>query len=163
MAEGQGIRTAADAVADPRIRAFGVLLDTAARLERLLGGAMERESGIGHAMFEVLLHLAEAPHGLPMGELSRNLVLTSGGATRLVDRMVAAGLVDRCRSRADKRVQQVTLTEEGARRLVAAARRHVRELDRHVLGPLSPEQADAMLAGLDRLGSHAREALPPLG
>jgi DNA-binding MarR family transcriptional regulator len=150
-------------VADPRIRAFGVLLDTAARLERLLGGAMERESGISHAMFEVLLHLAEAPQGLPMGDLSRNLVLTSGGATRLVDRMVAAGLVDRCRSHTDKRVQQVTLTEEGACKLVAAARRHVRELDRHVFGTLSAAQAESMLAGLDHLGCYAREALPPLG
>ncbi|AXI81182.1 MarR family transcriptional regulator [Peterkaempfera bronchialis] len=124
---------------------------------------MERESGISHPMFEVLLHLAAAPEGVPMGDLSRDLVLTSGGATRLVDRMVAAGLVERCRSQSDKRVQLVTLTGEGERTLVAAARRHVRELDRHVSGTLSPAQAASMLDGLDRLGRHAREALPPLG
>jgi DNA-binding MarR family transcriptional regulator len=131
----QAIRSAADAVGDPRIRAFGVLLDTAARMERLLGSAMERESGISHAMFEVLLRVAESPAGATMGDLSRELVLTSGGATRLVDRMVEAGLVQRQRSESDKRVQVVTITPSGEQALVDAARRHVDEVDKHLCTP----------------------------
>jgi DNA-binding MarR family transcriptional regulator len=163
VGDEQVIRTAADAVADRRIRAFGVLLDTAARLERLLGATMERESGLSHAMFEVLLRLADSPDGATMGDLSRELVLTSGGATRLVDRMVEAGLVQRRRSADDKRVQVVTITEEGAEALVRAAARHAEEVGRHVFAPLGEEGLAALLGGLDRLGSHAREALPPLG
>ncbi|MEZ0089386.1 MarR family winged helix-turn-helix transcriptional regulator [Streptacidiphilus sp. EB129] len=163
MTDESGISTAAEAVADPRIQAFGVLLTTANRLERLLGSVMERESGLSHAMFEVLLLLAAKPEGAPMGDLSRRLVLTSGGATRLIDRMIEAGLVARARSREDKRVQVVTLTDEGAARLVEAAGRHTREVERHVFAVLTPDRADAMIESLDQLGRHAAEALPPLG
>ncbi|MFC1413682.1 MarR family winged helix-turn-helix transcriptional regulator [Streptacidiphilus sp. N1-12] len=162
-AEHRRIDTAADAIADGRIQAFGVVLTAASRLERLLGAVMERESGISHPMFEVLLRLAAKPEGAPMGDLSRRLVLTSGGATRLIDRMIEAGLVRRARSAEDKRVQVVTLTEAGAAKLVEAARRHAEELDRHVYAVLPPERATAMFESLDELSLHALEALPPLG
>ena len=163
MTERQEIGSAAEAVADERIQAFGVVLTTAARLERLLGLAMERDSGLTHPMFEVLLLLAAAPEGVPMGDLSRGLVLTSGGATRLVDRMVEAGLVARERSREDKRVQVVTMTPAGSERMVEAARRHAAELERHVYDVLAPEQIRAVIDGLDQLGRHVSDALPPLG
>src|SRR5215469_8120280 len=152
------IQTAADAVADERVQAFGVLLTAAARLERLLGAAMERESGISHAMFEVLLRLAAAPEGATMGDLSRDAVLTSGGATRLVDRMVEAGLVLRERSRTDRRIQVVTITPLGERKLAEAARRHAAAIDEHVFQVLKPEQLASTIAGLDELGRHAQEA-----
>ncbi|MEY9873606.1 DNA-binding MarR family transcriptional regulator [Streptacidiphilus sp. MAP12-33] len=162
-AAGISIESAAEAVADERVQAFGVLLTAAARLERLLGAAMERESGISHAMFEVLLRLAAAPEGATMGDLSRDAVLTSGGATRLVDRMVDAGLVLRERSRTDRRIQVVTITALGEEKLAEAAQRHARGIDEHVFRVLSPEQLTATIEGLDRLGHHAQEALPPLG
>lgn len=161
--EHRRIDTAADVVADERIQAFGVLLTAANRLERLLGSVMEHGSGLSHPMFEVLLLLAAKPEGAPMGDLSRRLVLTSGGATRLIDRMIDAGLVQRSRSREDKRVQVVTLTATGSAKLVEAARRHAEELDRHVYGVLPPERAAALFASLDELSLHAGEALPPLG
>ncbi|MFC5907311.1 MarR family winged helix-turn-helix transcriptional regulator [Streptacidiphilus monticola] len=152
------------AVADPRIRAFGVLLTTASLMERLLGATMERESGISHAMFEVLLHLQAAPEeGAMMSDLSRSLVLTSGGATRLVDRMVEAGLVSRSRSSQDKRVQLVSLTDAGREKLTEAAARHAAQLDAHLYDVLPPGERDTMLQGLDDLGRHVREVLPPLG
>jgi DNA-binding MarR family transcriptional regulator len=157
------IDSPADAVADSRIQAFGVLLTAANRLERLLGSSMEHESGLSHTMFEVLLLLAAKPEGAPMGDLSRRLVHTCGGATRLIDRMIATGLVQRQRSSEDKRVQVVTLTPAGAAPLVQAARRHVEELDRHVFAVLPADRAGAVVDGLDRLSLHALEALPPLG
>jgi len=163
MAGAKEIDSAAEAVADRRIQEFGVILTTVNRLERLLGAAMERESGISHPMFEVLLLLAATPEGVPMGDLSRRLVLPRGGATRLVDRMIEARLVVRERSREDKRVQVVTLTGVGADRLVQAARRHAVELDEHVYGVLAPERLSAMLDGLDELGRHVNDVMPPLG
>ncbi|MFC1419757.1 MarR family winged helix-turn-helix transcriptional regulator [Streptacidiphilus cavernicola] len=161
--EHRRIDTVADAVEDERIQAFGVVLTAVSRLERLLGSVMEHESGLSHPMFEVLLLLAAKPDGAPMGDLSRRLVLTSGGATRLIDRMIEAGLVCRDRSAEDRRVHVVTLTGAGSAKLVEAARRHADELDRHVFGVLRPERAAAVVSGLDELGAHALEALPPLG
>jgi DNA-binding MarR family transcriptional regulator len=161
--EHKRIHTAADVVADGRIQAFGAVLIAASRLERLLGSMMERDSGLSPAMFEVLLLLAAKPEGAPMGDLSRRLVLTSGGATRLIDRMIEAGLVRRARSGEDRRVHVVTLTEAGSAKLVEAARRHAEELGRHFFGVLTPDRLTAVVSGLDQLSAHALEALPPLG
>ncbi|MGZ8734907.1 MAG: MarR family winged helix-turn-helix transcriptional regulator, partial [Acidimicrobiia bacterium] len=47
-----------------------------------------------------------------MSELACQLGLTSGGATRLVDRVVEAGLVVRTSCPSDRRVQWVVLTPE---------------------------------------------------
>ncbi|MGK4579991.1 MarR family winged helix-turn-helix transcriptional regulator [Kitasatospora sp. HPMI-4] len=161
MAEQQ-ISSGAQAAADPRIRAVGVLLSASALLEHQLGTAIQREAGISHSMFEVLLILAERPGGAPMSELSGRLVVTSGGATRLVDRMVKAELVERRPSPDDRRVQLVSLTEQGEAALVRAARAHVGEADRQLYAALPPEELTAMIDALDRVGRHARALLPPL-
>ncbi|GAA1255482.1 MarR family winged helix-turn-helix transcriptional regulator [Kitasatospora nipponensis] len=165
---------AAQVVADQRIRAVGVLLNTSALVERVLGSAIQREAGISHSMFEVLLILAAdaadaeaadpaAPAGTPMRRLSGGLVLTSGGATRLIDRMVEAGLVTRTPSESDRRVQLVRMTGLGESTLVTAAAAHIREADRLVGAALSPTEASGLTTALDRLGHQARAALPPLG
>ncbi|GAB2728435.1 MarR family winged helix-turn-helix transcriptional regulator [Kitasatospora kifunensis] len=156
-------RTAAQAAADPRIQAIGVLFNTSALMERLLGSAIQRAAGISHSMFEVLLILAAQPEGTAMSRLSDGLVLTSGGATRLIDRMVEAELVTRAPSPADRRVQLVSMTELGERALVAAAAAHTREADRLMHGALSSTEAADLVQALDRLGRHARAELPPLG
>ncbi|WP_051969801.1 MarR family winged helix-turn-helix transcriptional regulator [Kitasatospora azatica] len=147
---------------DPRLRAVGVLLTTASLMERLLGAAIQREAGISHSMFEVLLILSERPDGTPMSRLSGGLVLTSGGTTRLIDRMVQARLVTREPSADDRRVQLVFTTEHGRRTLATAAAAHTRETDRLLHAALSPAEAAAMVDALDRLGRQARAELPPL-
>ncbi|GAA2150840.1 MarR family winged helix-turn-helix transcriptional regulator [Kitasatospora kazusensis] len=162
MAEKE-ITSGAEAAADARIRAVGVLLDTSALLERLLAGTIQRAAGISHSMFEVLLLLAERPDGAPIRELCDRVILTSGGATRLIDRMVTAGLAERHPSPADRRVQLVTMTAEGERALVTAARAHAAETDRVLSPALPPDDLAALLAALDRLGRQARAQLPPLG
>ncbi|MFI9274565.1 MarR family winged helix-turn-helix transcriptional regulator [Kitasatospora sp. NPDC052896] len=158
-----GPLTAAAVTTDPRVRAMGVLLTTSALVERVLGAAIQQAAGISHSMFEVLLILADQPGGTPMSRLSGPLVLTSGGATRLVDRMVEAGLVSRAPSPSDRRVQLVSMTELGERTLVAAAAAHIREAERLLFAGLPATEAEAVVSGLDELGRRARAALPPLG
>ncbi|MCX4750820.1 MarR family transcriptional regulator [Kitasatospora sp. NBC_01287] len=156
-------RSVAQVAADPGIQAVGVLLNTSALIERLLAGAIQRAAGISHSMFEVLLILAAQPGGTPVSRLSGGLVLTSGGATRLIDRMTEVGLVTRTPSPTDRRVQLVAMTEQGERTLLTAAAAHTREAERLLHGALAPAEATAMVDALDRLGRHARAELPPLG
>ncbi|MDH6121132.1 MarR family winged helix-turn-helix transcriptional regulator [Kitasatospora sp. GAS204B] len=159
----QPLHRAAQVAADPGIQAIGVLLNTSALIERLLGGAIQHEAGISHSMFEVLLILAAEPDGTPMSRLSGGLVLTSGGATRLIDRMIEAGLVTRTPSPTDRRVQLVAMTDHGEQTLLTAAAAHTREARRLLRGALSEAEAAGMVDALDRLGRHARTELPPLG
>ena len=93
---GDTIGTAGDAAANESVVAFGRLLGTANRLEYMLGRAIEQECGISHLMYEVLLILGRAGEpGMAMRTISRAQVLTTGGVTRLVDRMEALGSVAR--------------------------------------------------------------------
>ena len=76
-----------------------------------------RAEGISHPQYSVLwvLCLADAPGGLPMGELADGLLTRSADATRLVDRLLAAGHVTREPSPSDRRVVLVSPTEQGLR------------------------------------------------
>ena len=88
------ISTPKEAADNELVLAFGRLQGAANRLEYILGRALEVECGISHLMFEVLLILGRAGEpGLSMRAIAQEQVLTTGGATRLVDRMEAAGLV----------------------------------------------------------------------
>lgn len=65
--------------------------------------------------FEVLVTLAAAPEQrLKMGELAEALVITRGGLTKLVDRLIKAGLLERTFCETDRRVSYATLLPAGA-------------------------------------------------
>jgi DNA-binding MarR family transcriptional regulator len=157
------IVTAHDAADDPRVLIFGRLLGAANGLEYLLGRAIEEEVGINHATFEVLLLLARAgDEGLALRDIAQARVLTSGGVTRMVKRLEQQGLVTRETSEADKRVQLLRLTPSGERTVVAAARVHVENVQRHFLDLVPVDQREALAATLRTLSVAAQGALPPL-
>lgn len=145
---------------DPLVGEFGVLLGAAALLERIAGRELERRCGIRHAVFETLLHLAEGPRS--MGDLSASLILTSGGTTRLVDRMEAAGLVTRETAKGDRRRQVVRLTAAGESKLSEALEVHAETLRAHFAAPLADEARQATVESLRTLRAHAREELGTL-
>ncbi|RSM53747.1 MarR family transcriptional regulator [Actinoplanes sp. ATCC 53533] len=163
MDERAGIATAKEAADHELIVGFGRLLGAANRLEHLLGRAVEQESGISHLMFEVLLILARAGgDGLPMKAIGRAQVLTTGGVTRLVDRMAAAGLVERADDPGDRRGRLVRLTPLGEETAVRAATVHVANIQRFFLDPLPPTHRDRFMDDLRLLSRAAQAALPPL-
>src|SRR4051794_39472276 len=83
---------------------------------RRLEAEMEAERGLPIVWYEVLLHLGEAPkHRLRLQQLTDRILLTQSGASRLVDRMVAAGLIDRSADDADRRGRYASLTTKGRR------------------------------------------------
>ncbi len=100
-----------------------------------------RVEGVSHPQYTVLwvLCLADAPDGLPMGALADGLLTRASDTTRLVDRMLAAGLVAREPSPGDRRVVLVSPTDEGRtvfERLTAA----IKELHRRQWGALTVDE-----------------------
>jgi len=157
------ISTAKDAASDELIVSFGRLLGVAGRLGHILGRAIEEEFGISHLMYEVLLILGRAGEpGLSMGAIGREQVLTTGGVTRLVDRMAAAGLVERADDPGDRRGRLVRLTPLGEDIVVRASRVHLANIERYFLAPLPVEHRAQFLADLRILSHAARDALPQL-
>jgi DNA-binding MarR family transcriptional regulator len=84
-----------------------------AMVQRRLDNAVEAQ-GVPAQWFAVLHVLLAAPEqGLPMTVLARDLAMTSGGFTKLVDRMAKDGLVDRRGFAGDRRVVHAALTAPG--------------------------------------------------
>ncbi len=65
------------------------------------------------AWFDVLSTVAEADGAMRMGELAEALVISRGGLTKLVDRLVKAGLLERSFCETDRRVAYATLLPAG--------------------------------------------------
>lgn len=100
--------------------------------------------------FDALAQLHRAGKPLSMGELSRRLMVTNGNITGLVDRLVREGKVRRLPSAEDRRIQMVSLTEEGAALFADMARDNRRWVNGMMDG-LDREELLALFALLGRL------------
>ena len=107
MGAGQRDDTTSHAVNAPLIEVFGLLLEAHARLVARLDRELLEHRGMPLKSFEVLIRLARTPgESLTAGELARAVALSSGGTTRLVDRLEARGLVARESDTRDRRVSR---------------------------------------------------------
>jgi DNA-binding MarR family transcriptional regulator len=123
---------------------FALLLDTNARLSRSLGVRLEENCALPLAWFEVLLQLRREPQGrLKMSQIADAIVHSTGGTTRLVDRLEDQGLVERQLCPTDRRAVHVAITPAGNRKLDEALLVHMTYLEEHVSSRLScDERAD---------------------
>jgi MarR family transcriptional regulator, 2-MHQ and catechol-resistance regulon repressor len=139
------------AIDDPLISTFGRLVEASSQLERRLGRALEAQCGLPHVWFEVLIRLARSTGGrLTMGALAEQVALTTGGITRLIDRMQAAGYVQRQPGHADRRVSYTAITDSGRAKLDEAATFHAANL-RTAFAAISDRDRDRLDALLGRL------------
>ena len=124
-----------------------------ARVMRVLEAELESEQQLALADYDVLVQLSEArPDGLRMSELADSVLLSRSGLTRLVDRLVKAGYVDRRPCPDDARGRMAVLTPAGLDRLRRAAPTHLRGVRTHVISRLSPEELALLGSFMDRLG-----------
>jgi len=146
---------------DALITTFGRLVEAQSRLERRLGADLEARCNLPLAWFEVLVRLGRSEaRQLTMGRLAEQVSLTTGGVTRLVDRLEAAGLVQRTPCPSDRRVSYATLTEAGQAKLDEAAEIHAANL-RAVFATFDDDERTALDALLDRLRTVTGSSLAP--
>ena len=98
--------TTSTPLADERIGQFGLFVEAGRRLARIMEASIQQRHGMTSIEFEAMLRVARSPdHRMSMSQLADQMVLTSGGVTRLIDRLAAGGLVARVACPADRRVQ----------------------------------------------------------
>src|ERR1700722_3597933 len=120
-----------DAVEEPTWRALARFFVVA---PRLLDEDLQRGAHMSLSAYTILLHLSEAPgRVLRMTELANRAYLSGSRTTRLVDELIADGLVAKERNAADGRGFDVTLTEEGLAALRRAYPVHLRSVRARVL------------------------------
>lgn len=118
---------------------------------RRLDAALET-SGLSPQFFDVLYLLLKADnHALPMTLLAREISMTSGGFTKLADRMAREGLIDRRSSSDDRRVVNATLTDEGLALANRASTLYEESLRSFLLGPVSASELKMAAAVLHTL------------
>ena len=106
--------------------------------------------------FEVLATLADAQEErMKMGDLAEALVITRGGLTELVDRLIKAGLLERTFCGTDRRVSYATLTAAGRDMLEEMRPVAVAELRASFSTKLTVEEAKAMRESLERVRASA--------
>ncbi|TDC29484.1 MarR family transcriptional regulator [Micromonospora sp. 15K316] len=116
---------------------------------------LQRDAGMPHAYYEILVRLSEAPERrMRMSELAE---LTGSSRSRLshaVARLEAAGWVRREDCPTDRRGQNAHLTDAGFATLAAAAPGHVEDVRRHVFDVLSPAQLDQLRRISETIAAH---------
>lgn len=102
--------------------------------------------------FDVLATLRRAgePYALTMGELCQDVMLTSGGMTHRVDRLVERQLVTREHDPADRRSVLVRLTEQGRVLTEEALLSKIEQAD-DIVSALSASECDTLRGLLRRL------------
>lgn len=141
---------------DEAITLWGLVVEGFTATSQRLRADLDAELGIPLGWLDVLLRLLRTPGSrLGMSALAAHTAITTGGFTRMADRMTEAGLVRREPCGADRRVVWITLTAAGHELATRARVVHARHLREQVLAVLDPPAADALAAAMRRLRDHA--------
>ncbi|MEO6444446.1 MAG: MarR family transcriptional regulator [Gemmatimonadaceae bacterium] len=101
-----------------------------------------RAEGLSLAEFGVLELLHHRGQTL-LGDIQKRVLVSSGGTTFLVDKLVEKGFVERRECEEDRRSRYATLTREGERLMRRIFPRHARRIERALRGLGGTEQRDA--------------------
>jgi DNA-binding MarR family transcriptional regulator len=122
------------------------LLRVHAGVSGSVSAKLQAEAGLSLPEYELLLHLYEHPtQQMPMSELSRLVLLTPSGITRMVDRLEKRALVRRQSVRSDARVQHAVLTDDGRELVMKATGTHIAGLRERFVDRLSAGQMSTLV------------------
>jgi DNA-binding MarR family transcriptional regulator len=154
---------AESAVADePGIDAWRAFLQAHARITRRLDEELQATHGLSLAEYDALLQIAHAPgRRVRMNVLANRVLLSRSGITRLVDRLEAAGSVERMACTSDARGQEAVLTASGLDRLRTAADTHLDGVRRYFLERLETADLDAIERSLGRVAGALEPDIRP--
>ncbi|MFF4587807.1 MarR family winged helix-turn-helix transcriptional regulator [Streptomyces sp. NPDC001388] len=114
-------------------------------LEDHMDRQLQRDAGMPHIYYGLLVKLAECPHRrLRMTELAMHAKITRSRLSHAVARLEKNGWVRREDCADDKRGQFAVLTDEGLEMLRRAAPGHVTAVRNAVFDRLSPEQQKSL-------------------
>ena len=116
------------------------------------------ELGIGatdFAVLEALLH--KGP--LPVNEIGKKVLLTSGSITVAVDRLENKGLVERRAHGTDRRARIVHLTKSGRKLIRRSYADHAADMERLASASLSKKEREMLIRLLKQIGYEAASQL----
>jgi len=126
-------------------QAWRAYLEATYLLFDTLDRQLQRDAGIPHGYYEILVRLSEAPgRAMRMSDLADRCHSSRSRLSHAVGRLEEAGWVRRETVESDRRGAVAVLTPEGRAALEAAAPIHVGGVRRHLFDRLTPEQVRAL-------------------
>jgi DNA-binding MarR family transcriptional regulator len=146
---------------DPRLAPWRAFLLAHARIVRRLDEELRAEHDLTIGEYDALVTIAQAPdRRIRMRQLADEVILSKSGVTRLIDRLVDDGLVERSACLSDARGAEAVLTERGLARLRAASTTHLRGINEHFLAVLGHDDLDAVERTMSSIAGRAGSSLP---
>ena len=144
---------------DQRLQTWKLFLESYRRVLDTLDDELKEQQGLSLAWFDVLAQLFNAPERrLRMSQLASSILLSRSGLTRLVDRMEAAGLVERASSPSDRRGSFAVLTPRGEQVFREAAPVHLDGVQRHFGCHLTESEANTLASAFEKIRGPFRSA-----
>jgi DNA-binding MarR family transcriptional regulator len=139
-------------------RAF---LGTTQLLHDQLDRELQRDVGIPHGYYEILVSLSESPgRTMRMSELAQRTRSSRSRLSHAVSRLEEAGWVKREACESDKRGLLARLTDKGFAALEAAAPGHVEGVRQHLFDQLSAEEVEQLGAICSKVLAHLETIEP---
>ncbi len=124
---------------------WGLVIEGYLATQNRLLTEIDKRFRLAPASFDVLLRLVRSPeHRMPMTRLAREAALSSGGFTKVADRLCEADLMRRVPSAHDRRVIYACLTERGIEVARQARSACADILRRAVLAPLGSDTSETL-------------------
>lgn len=140
---------------DDEQRAWRAFLGANRLLFDRLDRELQRDAGMPHTYYEILVWLSETPgRSMRMSELADRTLSSRSRLSHAVARLEEAGWVRRDDCPTDRRGALAVLTDEGFAKLVSAAPGHVEGVRTHLFDPLTPEQVVQMRAISEAILAH---------
>ncbi|MFD7747621.1 MarR family winged helix-turn-helix transcriptional regulator [Streptomyces sp. NPDC059698] len=114
-------------------------------LEDHLDRQLQRDAGMPHTYYGLLVQLSQAPRRrMRMTELARNAKITRSRLSHAIARLEKNGWVRREDCPSDKRGQNAVLTDDGYAMLRRSAPGHVEAVRQAMFDRLTPEQVSSL-------------------
>lgn len=131
---------------------WGLVIEGYVATQDKLMAEINERFGLSPAQFDIVLRLVRTPdYRMPMTRLANEAALSSGGFTKVADRLEKARLIVRRPSRDDRRVTYACLTEQGKRVAENARKVCADILRRRVLDPLGDDASKALAGAMRTL------------
>ncbi len=143
-------------ISKERLRLWLKLLKASSLIEDEVRRRLRAECDWTLPRFDVMSALARNPDGLKMSEISKQLRVSNGNVTVVVDKLVKEGLALRLAVPGDRRANLVRLTNKGQNVFSGHAKMHESWVN-ELLSGLNADDIDGMILRLDHLTSSLEE------
>ena len=135
------------------IGAWRGVLAANARVSRAIERYLLRAHGVPLTWFDVMNRLMSHPERrMRMQDLSEQVLFTTGGLSRLIDRIEAAGFVKREPSPEDRRGIYICMTPKGVEEFAKMHQGHARVIEHEFASKLTPADVAAVRRALNQFG-----------